>query len=115
MDFSCKECGKKYTARNGFRFHMNSVHRGIRFPCPEVGCDYKATLKHTLLMHTESKHSDMRHYCDICSLSTGNTDALQIHKIRTHKISDSVFPCDKCGMRSRDPEKTRKHMLTMDS
>jgi KRAB domain-containing zinc finger protein len=113
MDLGCKECGKKYKARNGLRFHMNSVHRGITFPCPETGCEYKAKLKHSLVIHTESKHIKVRYNCDICNLSYGNTDALQDHRARTHQIAVSVYPCDKCGMRSKDPEKTRKHMLTM--
>ena len=112
-DFVCKECGKKYTHRQGFRFHMNSVHKGIRFPCSEAGCEFKAKLKHSLVMHTESKHSGLRHYCDICNFSTGNTEALQAHKERMHQIGAYIFPCDKCAMRSRDPDKTKKHMLTM--
>ena len=84
MNLGCKECGKKYRAQNRLRFHMNLVHRGIAFPCPETGCEYKAKLMHSLVNHTESKHSEVRHNCDICTFSSVNTESLQGHKTRTH-------------------------------
>ena len=113
MDYKCTQCGKKLQTRQGLQFHMKSMHHGIRFPCHEVGCGFKAKQKQSLVTHTNSLHKGLRHYCDMCDFSSGTDTVLRKHKTCKHKISVPVFACDKCGMRSKYPEKTRKHMITM--
>jgi hypothetical protein len=113
MDFSCDECGKKLQSRQGLRFHKDAEHRGIRFPCPVAGCDFTAKQRGSLVTHTKCIHIEHTHHCDICDFSAGTAALLRRHKASKHKISVPIFACDKCGMRSNDPEKARKHLLTM--
>ena len=113
MDFLCNECGKTLFSRQLLRLHRDNDHRGIRFPCLEEGCNYKAKQKHGLVSHKNSRHYGIRHKCDICDLYLGTATSLRIHKISKHKITLPIFACDKCSMRSKNPEKTKKHMLNM--
>ena len=65
MDFTCKECGHKLTTRQGLNFHMNATHRGVRFKCPEEGCDFSGTQRVHIRQHIDAKHRGLRHYCGV--------------------------------------------------
>ena len=115
MDFSCKECGHKLTTRQGLNFHMNSTHRGIRFPCTEEGCDFTASQQVQIRQHIDAKHKGLRHYCDMCDYSAALATSVRIHKLRVHKVSPPIFACDQCKYRTQDNEKMRKHMINLHS
>ena len=115
MDFSCKECGHKLTTRQGLNFHMNSTHRGIRFPCTEEGCDFTASQQVQIRQHIDAKHKGLRHYCDMCDYSASLATTVRIHKLRVHKVSPPIFACDQCKYRTQDNEKMRKHMINLHS
>ena len=59
--YICEQCDYKATKKGDLSTHINSIHKGVRFPCKK--CDYKATQKGTLLRHIESIHEGVK-----CSL-----------------------------------------------
>jgi len=115
MDFNCKECDHKISTRQGLAFHIRATHRGIRFHCPEDGCDWSGTQNVNLQTHIDSKHRGIRHYCDMCDFSGVSKTNVRVHKLGTHKVSAPIFACDKCKYRSQDAEKMRKHMVNLHS
>ena len=115
MDFTCKECGHKLTTRQGLNFHMNATHRGVRFKCPEEGCDFSGTQRVHIRQHIDSKHRGLRRFCDMCDYSAALPAGVRIHKLRVHKVSPPIFACDQCKYRTQDDEKMRKHMITLHS
>ena len=115
MDFTCKLCGHKLTTRQGLNFHMNATHRGVRFYCPEEGCDFSGTQQVHIRQHIDSKHKGLRHYCDMCDYSAAIATTVRIHKLRVHNVSPPIFACDQCKYRTQDNEKMRKHMINLHS
>ena len=55
--FKCEDCDKKCNSKKALRYHIKSVHAGIRFPCDY--CIHKATTPQGLKMHEASKHTDL--------------------------------------------------------
>ena len=113
MDFTCVECGHKLTSRQGLTFHINNIHRGIRFPCTEEGCDFKGTLKSVLQNHIQGFHKGMKHYCNLCDFSSVGKNSIRLHRNKIHNEDLSIYICDQCKYRCQDGQKMQKHMLNM--
>ena len=115
MNFTCLECGHKLTTRQGLNFHMNNIHKGIRFPCTEEGCDFKGTLKSVLQNHIQGLHKGIKQYCDLCDFSSISKNCIRLHKNKKHNEDWSMYNCDQCKYRCQDGQKMQKHMLNMHS
>ena len=96
----CKKCNfqaktKSLKAKNAhelLRRHMNAVHEGITYNCPQ--CDYISTQKVHLKRHIKSKHEDSRLQCPYCDKSTTRKESLDIHIRSVHE--GVKFPCPHC-------------------
>ncbi len=67
--FQCDECDKRYTTKGALKLHIETIHRGVRFPCPQ--CPE-----------------------DSCLLS--NKQALERHIRNVHEVAVCLFKCDTC-------------------
>lgn len=98
--FNCDQCDKSYGKKAYLVEHVETVHKGIRYPCEE--CDYRATKKCNLKKHILFKHRDFptkknhekEYICDKCSQKFTNKNDLSKHLVDIHK--GICFPCDKC-------------------
>ena len=68
--FQCEECTKVYRTKGALKLHIESVHRGVRFPCP---------------------------HCPPDSVLLSNRQALERHVRNVHEVAVCRFKCDTCG------------------
>ena len=89
----CEQCGKECTTKSNLTKHTVKYH-GEGFPCQT--CDFKAPLKDGLKFHIESVHLGIRYQCNFqdCSHSSVLKTSLRIHRAREH--SEKVIPCLIC-------------------
>ena len=89
----CDQCGKECTTKSNLTKHVVKYH-GEGFPCQS--CDFKAPLKDGLKFHIESVHLGIRYQCNFegCSYSSVLKTSLRIHRAREH--SEKVIPCLIC-------------------
>ena len=67
--------------------HVNNVHTDIiKYECNE--CDFKATLKKGLKIHTESIHKGLRYNCNECGFKATKKQSLKRHALNQHKQLD---------------------------
>ena len=55
----------------------------LRYPCDQ--CDFKSTLKGTLVRHLKSKHEDVKYPCDQCDYKATQKAYLQTHLKSKHE------------------------------
>ena len=65
------------------RYNCKSKHQGLQYPCDQ--CDYKATLKWTLLGHLKSKHEGIKYPCDQCDFKATHKGTLKSHMKSIHE------------------------------
>ena len=53
-EYSCKECRKSFDDALSLKCHVNSDHRGIRYPCDY--CEYLGPQIKTVKRHIDSYH-----------------------------------------------------------
>jgi len=53
--FYCAECEYSVDTRGSVSRHINTVHKGLRYPCDQ--CEYKATRTHHLKRHKQRVHN----------------------------------------------------------
>ena len=51
-------CQYKATRKGYLQKHMESIHNGQKFPCPQ--CEYKAAFKGNLQIHIKSVHEGLK-------------------------------------------------------
>ena len=90
----CKDCGKPYETHGGMTYHVNSVHKQIRYACHL--CERSFSHKGTLRMHLEEKHGkeEMKHVCKDCGNVFGSKHRLLSHIARHH--GEATFKCQVC-------------------
>merc|ERR1711964_598676 len=86
----------------GMKRHIQSVHNGIRYPCPH--CDHQATTKGNLKIHTQSVHEGMKHPCPYCDHQASTNGNLKTHIKYVHDCG--TYPCP-----HRDHQATQKAKL----
>ena len=89
----CDQCGKECTTKSNLTKHQTKFH-GDGFPCQS--CDYKAGLKDQLKYHIESVHLGIRYECNFegCSYSSSQKTTLRVHRAKRH--SEKAIPCLIC-------------------
>merc|ERR1712150_66848 len=56
----CNICQKQYKSKRSLSTHIQSDHRGIKYPC--IICEYKATAPGNLKQHIESVHENIKYH-----------------------------------------------------
>ena len=89
----CDQCGKECTTKSNLTKHIAKYH-GDGFPCQS--CDFKAQLKDGLKFHIESVHLGIRYQCNFegCSHSSLLKSSLRIHRAKKH--AEKLIPCLIC-------------------
>ena len=99
--FECEQCEYKATKKGHLRVHTLSKHGGI-FDCDQ--CECKATIKNHLRVHTLSKRKGIRFDCDQCE-----------YKARQKKSTNSAqaiwtwFDCDQSEYKANHKDSLRLH------
>ena len=89
----CSECDKQYAGPEGLKYHVQSVHKGIRYNCNQ--CDDKMfTSKCQLKRHIEAIHENIRYACDQCAKQFTDEDNLKKHIENKHE--GIKYPCNHC-------------------
>ena len=82
--FECEQCEYKATKKGHLRVHTLSKHGGI-FDCDQ--CECKATIKNHLRVHTLSKRKGIRFDCDQCEYKARQKSQLTVHKQWEHDLT----------------------------
>jgi KRAB domain-containing zinc finger protein len=102
----CGVCLKEFVTARVLKTHMDGVHLGVKFDCPE--CDYKATEKGNLSRHIDIVHRGIHKFkCDHCERSFTQSSGLAKHIQSVHNKICFVCSVDGC-----DKSYTRKQRLT---
>ena len=118
-DYLCNhdQCNFKAKRKKKLRYHINSVHLGVNYPCNR--CDFKAKRPDTLKEHIESKHDRIKHECSQCGKQFSRGYLYQHIKSQHEgfedlKVTDEScvkYSCKKCGYEAMDEETVVNHIL----
>ena len=78
----------------------------MRFPCNY--CDYKATTKYSLKLHTETQHFNVKAQCSYCGKQVSKSDIYR-HIQETHKQS-KIHKCTECSYETHRKESLKEHI-----
>merc|ERR1711964_502481 len=93
----------------GMKRHIQSVHNGIRYPCPH--CDHQATTKGNLKTHIKYVHDCGTYPCPHC-----DHQATQKAKLKTHikSVHDGIrYPCPHCDYQARTNGHLKAHIKSV--
>ena len=76
----CMICDKTYTTLTNLNTHIDTVHKGKRYPCSS--CDYESTQKGHLKEHVMSKHDGIVFNCKTCDEQYTTKGGLRSHSKR---------------------------------
>lgn len=58
LEYTCRECGNKYSRLQDLDVHYSETHERRRDEIPCNYCDYRSTRKHDVARHTASRHPE---------------------------------------------------------
>ena len=95
MLLSCTEkgCFKTYTASNGLKEHILSIHKGSRIKCEQCETVYRS--KVNLNTHIRSIHLGIKYPCSICDKEFSSNSQLYEH-IKLKHEAEKVLNCNIC-------------------
>ena len=104
----CNICQKNFYGKCGLKRHVKNVHEGVRIPCPEPECDYKATNSQVLKEHQATDHKGVKHHCPVamCDFVTTKYKSNLYHHIKMkHKEKKEELPyesffCNQCDYKT---------------
>ena len=79
----CDICMKQYKSKRNLLKHIQSVHKGIKYPCNQ--CEYKATQQGNLKTHIESVHEKVKYPCHQCEYKATRQSNLKTHIESVHE------------------------------
>ena len=79
----CNICKKQYKTKINLSTHMQSVHKGVKYPCNQ--CEYKATEQGSLKRHIESVHEKVKYPCNQCEYKATQQSHLKRHIKSVHE------------------------------
>ena len=106
----CDICSKSYKSKGNLTQHIQSVHKGLKYPCDQ--CVYQATTKESLLAHIRSVHEKVKYPCDQCQHSTVTKGGLKSQTRSVHAgIKYSCSQCDKQLSKQANLKLTMNHYI----
>ena len=109
QDHICHVCKVKMNSRQGLSAHIKREHEGVKFHCPEEGCNVSKPTKTQIKKHVDIVHKGIRHKCETCGKLMTSEGNLKNHMIKKHKVE--MFACNKCSVRCWSSERMKNHML----
>ena len=109
QDHICQVCHVKMNSRQGLSAHVKREHEGVKFHCPEEGCDVSKPTRSQIKKHVDIVHKGIRHKCETCGKLMTSEGNLKSHMIKKHKVE--MFACNKCSVRCWSNERMKNHML----
>ncbi|CAG9577476.1 unnamed protein product [Danaus chrysippus] len=110
----CVECGKVFSSRKTYRYHLNVLHKGQnRHPCPRCGKVYqwKSNLGRHLRSHKARDSGEL--HCHTCDkrFSSVATYRQHLRVSRSHvSETDFTFMCNECGKKFVNKTRLRDHI-----
>ncbi|CAK1554335.1 unnamed protein product [Leptosia nina] len=110
----CVECGKIFSSRKTYRYHLNVLHKGQnRHECPKCGKVYqwKSNLGRHMRTHKARESGEL--YCAKCDKSFASVATYRQHvRISRRHVSESefTFTCDECGKKFVNKTRLRDHV-----
>ena len=81
--FDCDQCEYKATIKSHLRVHTLLKREGIRFDCDQ--CEYKANHKNSLRLHKQSRHEGIKYNGDQCEYKATTKSNLRVHTLSKHE------------------------------
>ncbi|KAJ8704763.1 hypothetical protein PYW08_012083 [Mythimna loreyi] len=110
----CEECGKNFSSRKTYRYHLNVLHKGQnRYPCPRCGKVYqwKSNLGRHLRSHKARDSGEL--YCETCDKRFASVATYRQHlRVSRRHVpeSDFSFMCNECGKKFVNKTRLRDHI-----
>ena len=94
--FNCSECEYSTPARQQIKYHIETNHEGIRYPCDV--CNHQSRSVKNLRDHQASKHKiNPRFRCKLCDFCTNHTRVKREHVLKRHpeSMGQEIFEINK--------------------
>ena len=79
--YPCKQCGEVFSLR-GLRMHVKSVHEGVKYTCNQ--CDHQASQSKGLKDHKRYVHDGVKVQCKQCDKQFSEA-SIKIHVKTVHE------------------------------
>ncbi|XP_075989979.1 uncharacterized protein LOC142985592 [Anticarsia gemmatalis] len=110
----CGECGKSFSSRKTYRYHLNVLHKGQnRYPCPRCGKVYQWKSNLGRHMRTHKARDSGELYCETCDKKFASVATYRQHlRISRRHVSESEFSfmCNECGKKFVNKTRLRDHI-----
>ncbi|XP_052748362.1 zinc finger protein 41-like isoform X2 [Galleria mellonella] len=110
----CVECGKIFSSRKTYRYHLNVLHKGQnRYPCPRCGKVYqwKSNLGRHMRSHKARDSGEL--YCAACDKRFASVATYRQHlRVSRRHVAEAEFSfvCDDCGKKFVNKTRLRDHI-----
>ncbi|KAG6463933.1 zinc finger protein 99 isoform X2 [Manduca sexta] len=110
----CVECGKMFSSRKTYRYHLNVLHKGQnRYPCPRCGKVYqwKSNLGRHMRSHKARDSGEL--YCETCDKRFASVATYRQHlRVSRQHVTESEFSfmCNECGKKFVNKTRLRDHI-----
>ncbi|XP_059050325.1 zinc finger protein 184-like [Achroia grisella] len=110
----CVECGKMFSSRKTYRYHLNVLHKGQnRYPCPQCGKVYqwKSNLGRHMRSHKARESGEL--YCATCDKRFASVATHRQHlRVSRRHVAEAEFSfvCDDCGKKFVNKTRLRDHI-----
>lgn len=112
----CNFCGKIYASQINLNFHIDAMHKEIRFYCDmcEKSYSFKSALyKHRLVSHIRGRTVK----CPECPFLAGTKHEVRLHMNNHHNLARnqtrSDIVCGHCGMQFHNGSTLKRHNFHM--
>ncbi|KPJ14982.1 Zinc finger protein 555 [Papilio machaon] len=110
----CVECGKMFSSKKTYRYHLNVLHKGQnRYPCPRCGKVYqwKSNLGRHMRSHKARDSGEL--HCSPCDKLFASVATYRQHlRVSRRHVpeTDFSFTCDECGKKFVSKTRLRDHI-----
>lgn len=110
----CVECGKMFSSKKTYRYHMNVLHKGQNtHPCPRCGKVYQWRSNLGRHMRTHKARDSGELYCEPCEKRFASVATYRQHlRISRRHVSEKEFSfmCNECGKKFVNKTRLRDHI-----
>ncbi|XP_068627282.1 uncharacterized protein [Battus philenor] len=110
----CVECGKVFSSKKTYRYHLNVLHKGQnRYPCPRCGKVYqwKSNLGRHMRSHKARDSGEL--HCSPCDKLFASVATYRQHlRVSRRHVPETEFSfsCDECGKKFVNKTRLRDHV-----